>query len=307
MHIDAELLYAAALDRLARSPQVEIRLGEAVRSVEDDAHPRVHTSAGTIDAAPVFDALGPNSPLQPGRSLPAASFAQRFVGWEVEVGTPVFDPSVATLMDFRGHAGTGTTFMYVLPFSATRALIEHTSIEPFDAPPVDRDAALEHELEVRYGVHDWQVLRREHGLIPMMTHPFRTQHNHRVYRLGAAAGAIRPSSGYAFTRIGRQVDAVAAAIAAGTPLPTRVSSVRSELLDRVSLHALARSRHPEELFFAAASVDADAFARFMNDVSSPGDEARMIAALPMPEMARAALGAVASREGMRKLRGSMHR
>jgi lycopene beta-cyclase len=294
VHIDAGRVYASALDRLAPWPNVEIRLGEGVLGVEPGPVPVVHTTAGSIQAALVLDAMGASSPLAPRRPPGATAFAQRFSGWEVEVDRPVFDPAVATLMDFRPHAGTGTTFMYVLAFSTTRALLEHTSIEPYDAPRVDREAALEHELRTRWGLSDWRVLRRERGLIPMTSSPFPAHRGEGVHTLGTAAGAIRPSSGYAFSRIQRQADAVAAAIVAGRPLPKRIARPRTELLDRIFLHALAHSRHPEALFLASASVDGDAYARFMTDASSPADEARFIASLPVAEMTRAALGSILS-------------
>jgi lycopene beta-cyclase len=307
VHIDAGRVYATALERLGATPAVELRLGEGVRSVEGGDVPRVHTTAGSLEAAMVFDALGANSPLLRERPSAASAFAQRFLGWEVETEQPVFDPGAATLMDFRPHTGRGASFMYVLAFSATRALLEHTSIEPFDAAPVDRDAALDDELRSRWGVSNWRVLRRERGLIPMTTFPFPARHAPGVSTLGSAAGAIRPSSGYAFSRIQGQVSQITAAIIAGRPLPTRVGHARGELLDRVFLHALAHSRHPEDLFLAAASVDADAFARFMTDASSAADEAQIIAALPVLEMTRAALGAAASPRSVRELMTGLRR
>lgn len=299
VHIDAERVYATAVDRITRAANIEIRLGERVLGVEAGEVPRVHTSAGAIDAALVLDAMGVGSPLGRDPSPAQMTLTQRFVGWEVEVDRPVFDPGAATLMDFRPHAGTGATFMYVLPFSATRALLEHTSIEPDDAPAVDREAALELELRSRWGISDWRVLRRERGRIPMTTFSFPVRRGLGVHTLGTAAGAIRPSSGYAFTRIQREVDSVAAAIVSGEPLPTRAARPRTEMLDRIFLHALAHSRHPEELFLAAATVDGDAFARFMTDAGSPADEARFVAALPVAEMTRAALGSLLLRGGVR--------
>jgi lycopene beta-cyclase len=301
VHLDAGRVYDLALARLDAAPTVELRLGEGVRSVEGGAVPRVHTSAGSLEAAVVFDALGANSPLERHRAPGATALAQRFLGWEIETDRPVFDPGTATLMDFRPHAGIGVTFMYVLAFSPTRALLEHTSIEPFDAAWVDREAALAAELRSVWGVGDWQVLRRERGLIPMSTHPFPARHAPGVHTLGSAAGAIRPSSGYAYSRIQRQVDRVAAALAAGRPLPARVAHPRHALLDRVFLHALRASHRPAELFLAAASVDGDIFARFMTDASSPAEEAQIIAALPVLEMTRAALGSASSPRAVREL------
>jgi lycopene beta-cyclase len=296
VHIDAERVYEAALGRIARAPNLELCPGESVRSVETGETGdvlAVHTSDRTVAADLVFDALGPSSPLGGRRAPGSIEFAQRFVGWEVEVDAPVFDPGTATLMDFRPHAGVGSSFIYVLPFSPTRALVEHTSIEPREAPAVDRDAALAQELQ-SWGVADWQVLRRERALIPMTTFRFPAQRAPGLYTLGAAAGAIRPSSGYAFTRIQRHASQIAVALVAQRPPPARVSRPRHDLLDRVFLHALAHTPGPEALFLAAATAPGDVFARFMTDTSTLRDEARIIAALPAAQMARAAWGAIAA-------------
>ncbi|HET9075247.1 MAG TPA: lycopene cyclase family protein [Solirubrobacteraceae bacterium] len=307
VHLDADRVYAAALARLSDDPDTEIRLGAAVRAVRPGPPWIIETSAGAFTAEIVFDALGANSPLGPRRPAGAQEFAQRFLGWEIETDRPVFTPERATLMDFRAHAGPGVSFLYVLPFSPTRALLEHTAIEPLAARRVDRATALTSELTDRLGVREWRVLRRESGLIPMTTFPFPTRRGPGFHVVGAGAGAVRPSSGYAFSRIQGHVSAVARAVAMGRPLPRRVSHPRYDLLDRVFLQALAEDRAPEELFLACAGVPGDVFARFMTDTSTLAEEARLLAALPVREMTGAALGALsrpaATREWLRGLFG----
>ena len=305
VHIDAEAVYAAALSRLGSDPDVEIRLDCPVLGVTPGPPWVVHTRTGEVEAGQVFDAMGANSPLGPRRDGAAQAFAQRFLGWEIATDRPVFTPERATLMDFRDHAGPGVTFLYVLPFSPTRALLEHTAIEPLDARRVDREAALVSELSGRWGLREWQILRRESGLIPMTTFPFPTRRGPGFHVVGAGAGAVRPSSGYAFSRIQAHVSAVAAAVAAGRPLPRRVSHPRYDLLDRVFLQALAEDRCPEDLFLACAGVPGDVFARFMTDTSSVADEARLLTALPALEMTAAALGALRSAATARELLGGL--
>ena len=60
----------------------------------------------------------------------------------------------------------------------------------------------------------------------------------RVHAIGTVAGAVRPSSGFAFARIQRHCRAIAQAVAAGAEPPGRVGSARAALLDRVFLRAL---------------------------------------------------------------------
>ena len=75
----------------------------------------------------VFDTRPPRAP--------AGAMLQHFAGLEVEVDRPVFDPTTAVLMDFRVDQSHGMHFMYVLPFSPTRALLESTMFSTQIMPP----------------------------------------------------------------------------------------------------------------------------------------------------------------------------
>ena len=297
IHLDSSAVYEAALDRLAGAAHVEVRTGQTVLGVGSSGdRPQVRTAGESFEADEVFDAMGAGSPLLRARPAGDVELAQRFLGWEVEVDAPTFDVSVVTLMDFRPHDGDGVCFMYVLPFSPTRALVEHTSIGTHNLAAAKRRLALEAELGERWHARQWRVLREERGLIPMTTFPFPAHHGPRVHAIGAAAGAIRPSSGYAFTRIQRHVTRVAAAVAAGQSLPQCVAPARFALLDRIFLKAFAAHRQGNEDLFVrlAQSVPADAIARFMTDVSSPRDEASILASQPKLQMTRAAVMTAAS-------------
>src|SRR5205807_1662252 len=51
---------------------------------------------------------------------------QHFRGWIIETEEAVFDPELATLMDFRIEQKEGTEFCYVLPLTNRKALVEYT-------------------------------------------------------------------------------------------------------------------------------------------------------------------------------------
>ena len=68
-----------------------------------------------------------NSIYEPHDATPKTiRLLQHFKGWVIETNEPSFDPNKATMMDFRVSQQHGTTFAYVLPFSATSALVEYT-------------------------------------------------------------------------------------------------------------------------------------------------------------------------------------
>ena len=301
LHIDSCALYDSVLDRLQRDPRVELRTGERVLEVrEAPGGPEVVTDRETFCAAYAIDALGPRSPLIHDDPPPATVLAQRFLGWEVEADAPAFDSSVVTLMDFRPAESGALTFLYVLPFTSTRALVEHTTIGA-DAEPGPslrrRRALLDAELGERLAIRQWRVLHEERGEIPMAAPGGRRVPAGRVLAVGAAAGAIRPSSGYAFSRTQRHVRQVARAISAGTPVPHGSGLARLAVMDRIFLAALSeQADHGEELLWQLArGSGADGFARFMTDVSTPVDEARILRALPASTMTAVTLRLLARR------------
>ena len=297
VHLEARRFYEAALGALAAAPNVELRLGETVREVHAGGEvPSVVTSRERIAAARVYDALAAGSPLLRGRPAGAVELAQVFLGWEVETDRPAFDPRTATLMDFAPAVDDEVRFTYVLPFSPTRALVEDTSLGGPSRPHAARRAAVAAWLE-RTPAREWHVHHEERGRIPMTTHRFALHHGPRVHAVGTAAGAVRPSSGYAFLRTQAHCSAVARAVAGGRRLPSALAPPRRTLLDAVFLRAL-RDRpavFPRYFELLLERTPAEAFARFMGDASSPADEARVIAALPKLPVLAAAMTAARER------------
>ncbi len=282
LYLDASRFYELVLTALAAAPQVELRLGESVHAVEQaGTFPVVTTSRGRVEADRVFDALAGGSPLLRGRPRGTVELAQVFLGLEVETDRPAFDPGVATLMDFGPAAADEVRFTYVLPFSSTRALVEDTSLGGPARSRAARREGVAAWLD-RTPARGWTVCHEEHGRIPMTTHRFALHHGPRVHAVGTAAGAVRPSSGYAFMRTQAHCSAVARAVVRGEPLPHALAPARQTLLDAVFLRALRErpSAFPRYFELLLRRTSAGAFARFMSDASTPADEARVIAALP---------------------------
>lgn len=290
LHLPADRFYAAALERLEAAPNVTLRLGERVLDVTADAAGvQVRTAGGVLEGDVAYDAMGGAGPLSRGRPDGSIELRQRFVGLEVETERAVFDPGVATLMDFRGTGSPEPRFMYVLPFSQTRALVEDTSLGGRAVPAAERREAIAAYLEDTWAAGAFTVLREERGTLPMTTHAFPATRGPRLVAVGAAAGALRPSSGYAFVRTQLHVRAVAHAAATGAPAPATLGRARHRSLDALFLRALAADPEAfsEHLLALARGVDAGTFARFMTDASSLRDEAAVVGAMTRPGFLRA--------------------
>ena len=293
-HIPSARFYGDVVGRLRAAPNCTIRLGVSVEKVvEEPDRVRILTSDGEMVAAYAFDALAAAGPTWAAttRGNDADALTQRFLGWFVEAPEPVFDPSCVVLMDFDVTPNGELRFMYVLPFSQTSALVEDTTIGRSGVAPETSRAEIRRYLTTRYGLDAFTVMREEEGALPMFLP--RTPHTEplRVIPVGTAAGAVRPSSGYAFTRTQRQVSQLARAFAAGTPSPAPVGRRRDRELDRVFLEALGENPEAFAGYFMnlGRRMPGDRLARFMMDAATPRDIAALVSALPKGPFTRAAV------------------
>ncbi|SHJ36668.1 lycopene beta-cyclase [Hymenobacter daecheongensis DSM 21074] len=174
-----------------------------------------HTTAGTFTARYAFDSRPPALEQQPARYRYQL---QHFVGWEVETEEDAFDPTTVEFMDFRGEQHHEARFMYVLPFTTRRALVEYTLFSGEVLPKSEYEAAMHVYLTQTLGLTAYRVTAEEIGAIPMTDHPLPAGVGANIINLGTRAGRAKPSTGYAFKRIQAHSARLVAALAAtGTP------------------------------------------------------------------------------------------
>lgn len=287
----------AALSRLARTSAV-MRITEPVERVEDGpGFATIRVGSDRIRARWVFDSR-PADPRRPGFTR----LLQHFRGWTVRFDRPVLDPDVATLMDFQvPQPGAGVAFAYCLPFDDRRALVEYTEFSRDRLPSADYDRALGAYLRRRWAVEPGSgiaVEAVEDGVIPMTDAPFAGRVGRRVFRLGTAGGATRPSTGYTFATMNRQADVVVQRLLAGrTPVPPPPYPARHRWMDAVLLRALDRGyvRGPELFTGLFANNPSDRLVRFLDGLSGPLDELAVMRTTPLVPMLRAAIEDAAAR------------
>ena len=135
---------------------------------------------------------------------------QHFKGWEIETETDSFDDSVGTLMDFSVGQENGDTFMYVLPTSSEKALIEYTLFTTEVLEQHQYNEALEDYISNVLNIKKYTIRQEEYGIIPMTTVKFSThpQGLKRVINLGTVGGHTKASSGYTFKFVQDHCDKV---------------------------------------------------------------------------------------------------
>ncbi|PCN47064.1 hypothetical protein Csp2054_13845 [Curtobacterium sp. 'Ferrero'] len=314
----------AAVERRTRGAVRLVRGAVVSRVDRSGTTSTVHAGADTVRSRSVLDATGPRCPehVAPGRVL----LHQRFVGQWIETDRPVFDTSTVTLMDFAdgddARRARHVRFVYVLPVTSTRALVESTLFTADAADPFDHRAAIRAYVGDRWQLADdaWEVTEEEAGCIPMTDAPAGDLVG-RLARpadrpgaggrggpgvaptLDAVAGTTRPSSGYGFARTNRHSETVARHLADGTPVPPHRDRARTRFLDAVFLRFLRdRPGDAPEVFRRLVAMPGPLVVRFLTERSTPLDDLRIVLALPKPPFLAALAATVLERRPRRDAR-----
>jgi len=131
---------------------------------------------------------------------------QSFVGWMIETENTVINPSAFRFMDFDIPQLWYTQFVYVLPFSDSRALVEVTR---FGSEAIDTSQAeeiLETYIQKSYG--NFKKIEVEIWCIPMSHRKIKIEQIWGVIHLGARNYNIKASTGYAFKNMYSQAYAI---------------------------------------------------------------------------------------------------
>jgi len=243
----------------------------------------VHTDKGSFSADWVFQsALKPaNFDDQP----VDVSLKQHFMGMEIEVNEPLFDPNKVMLMDFDTSQKHGVTFFYVLPFSKTKALVEYTFFTEQTLTEDEYIAGIKSYLKNRYDLGDgcYTTARTEIGSIPMEDRRYPAWYTDRVMNIGTVGGLTKPSTGYTFTRIHRHCKSIVEALETGARPPvSNRSSYRFRVYDIMLLYLLeADPAICKQIFHDLFKRNSfDKILQFLEEDTHPGHEISIFASLP---------------------------
>lgn len=239
--------YAYTDEQLSGSEHISIVQGNVEDITADDKQGYVKIDGLTFSADYVFSSIPRIQEKKPERYQ---YLLQHFEGWVIETKAAVFNPERATLMDFNMSQEAGTTFVYVLPLSSTRALVEYTIFSENELPAAAYTAALKQYISEQLHCDDYEIKEREKGVIPMSDHPIKQQEGRIIY-LGTAGGFTKGSTGYTFRFIQKHTAAIVEELLkSGTPHVARVSSKRFDLYDATLLHLLSSRRLSGKTIFS---------------------------------------------------------
>ena len=281
--------YERCFRKMATQSNIDIRYGDLSFNTPG-AGPGVLFNGAPLVSRP--GALLFNSVYQPGNPAPGSfRMLQHFRGWVLETDTDQFDPDTGILMDFRTGQEQGTTFLYVLPLSSRKALVEYTVFSNAVLPPEQYHAALRTYVGDILSIGSYRVLEEEAGVIPMTNESF-PFHRDNLYHIGTAGGRTKPSTGYTFRLIQQQADEIVQQLVGNREVLTaKPAAGRFRFYDSTFLHVLSRGRLEGMKIFTTlfARNEAPSVFRFLDNESTFGEELRLLNTLPKPEFAKAGM------------------
>ena len=241
----------------------------------DAAHggAKVHLEGGAANADYVFSSIH-------GDRIQSALW-QHFKGIVVEFDAPVFNDTIARLMDFNVPQMDATAFMYLLPLTDKKALVEYTLFSPTILDTAEYDHVLNAYMEEHYKGQAYTIVHTEQGAIPMTTKKM-TSSTSNIISIGTMGDAVKASTGYAFQFIQKQTQQIVKQLKLNQTLDASVHYTRHQFYDAVLLYILEHNKMAGDEIFARIfkKNDAATVFKFLSNTSNLMEDIRIMLSLP---------------------------
>ena len=281
--------YTYCFNLLRQQPNFEIRTGDIKAIKSETGQSWIQLGDEKIFATYIFNSILFEKPILKKKEH---LLLQHFKGWVIETEKPAFNPGEATLMDFRVSQHHKTTFVYVMPFSETSALVEYTLFTEKLLEPLEYDDELRKYINRFLKVDSYTITEEEFGIIPMTNHQF-PMGDGNIVNIGTAGGQTKASSGYTFRFIQKHAASlVESLVRTGTPFIKRPAGTkRFKFYDSTLLYILKHNKLPGDKIFTQLfkKNKPQQVLRFLDNESSLKDELKIISTLPTWPFLKAAL------------------
>jgi len=260
-------------------------------SIKDNA---VHWEGGAASATYIFNSILAYNPvfqdvsqvqslnLYASKQIAKPFLWQHFKGITIEFDQTVFDLQTARLMDFNVDQQDATAFMYVLPITPKKALVEYTIFSKYVLNASVYDKAIQEYIEQHYPLQKYTILHEEYGAIPMTQNTFIQKELSSIIPIGTIGGAVKASTGYAFKFIQEQTKQIVNALHKGERPNSNLPKTRHHFYDAVLLDILFNNKMSgAEIFSRIFSKNKAATVfRFLSNRSSIFDDIKIMSTLP---------------------------
>lgn len=195
--------YASMFKKLDEYPNITFLNEEVISVINTATVNTVKTANNTFIAATLFNSIFDYKEALQQQKYPVLQ--QHFIGWFIKTEQPVFDPKVATFMDFSIPQRGNTRFMYLLPTTAHEALIEYTLFSEHLLKASEYEEAIKKYISQKIGVDNYEIVEKEQGSIPMTSYNFTSKNTSKQIFIGTAGGWTKASTGYTFKSTQKKV------------------------------------------------------------------------------------------------------
>jgi lycopene beta-cyclase len=199
------------------------------------------------------------------------NYVQHFKGWLIETEKDSFNDECPVFMDFTVEQHNDCRFVYVIPFSKNKALIEYTGFSNEGLSDELYDKELKNYIQNILNINTYKIIETEKGNIPMVESDFINPFGDRVVNIGTSGGSSKPSTGYTFYFIQKNIKHIIAQMENGsTKLISPKRKKRFLFYDKILLEVLDKKE------IAAKNVFTELFQKnniknllaFLNEESS---------------------------------------
>ena len=290
---EATILNISVLDTLSASSTASSKVNST--KVNSSKGAKVEWEGGSAMGDFIFSSL---LPFQMNQLATAAAYSkslhsstpsnkqapflwQHFKGRVVQFETPVFNKSIAKLMDFNVPQQGATAFMYQLPLNEKEALVEYTVFSENILAISQYDEVLDAYLAKEFPSSTYITKHDEIGAIPM-TQIELASTQAPIYTIGALGAAIKASTGYAFQFIQEQCKNIVDQLDKGLPIQTKVHNTRHQFYDAVLLDILFHHKMEGAEIFKRifAKNEAATVFKFLSNTSTILEDIKIMRSLP---------------------------
>lgn len=266
--------------KLSKKDNIHFIIDNVLLVEEKQNFATVSTASSVYKSKHVFDSRINNSFYS--ESDKYINVIQHFKGWVIETEHIAFNtPDAFTMMDYRLKDGEQTTFMYVLPVSKKKALVEFTYFTPNSVEDTTYDVFLKQYISKILKIDNYNITEIEKGSIPMTNFPFEKYSTKLITKIGTAGGWVKGSTGYSFKHTEKKVDTIISNLKQGKRPSAGLINKRFKFYDKVFLKVLhdenAKGEWLFEHFYSKNSIET--MFRFLDEESTIWEELKIMYSL----------------------------
>ena len=242
----SKVFYEEIHHKIKSNKKLSILNSKVTEIRESGALTTVYTNNGTYESKKVFNSIFNPTALYKQKKYPVLK--QHFIGWFIKTKTPQFNPEKVIFMDFDIPQKGKTRFLYVLPLSKNKALVEYTLFSESLLEQKEYETGIIDYLK-SHGISDFEIEEKEQGNIPMSCYSFEQMNTASLLNIGTAGGWTKASTGFTFKNTQRNVNQLIPFLKSGKNLNDFKTKNRFRFYDLLFLDVLVKyNDHGSELF-----------------------------------------------------------